>query len=96
MECPASVSSGHGTQSIVAPAQIATFRKVAGHRTRAAQILGVSLQALQNKLKSCDLRNQKDTVKIFVNYFFFSSAPPPNIFTPLCSTNRWIYLKSAA
>ncbi|MGE4345366.1 MAG: helix-turn-helix domain-containing protein [Geoalkalibacter sp.] len=49
MKCPASVSSGHDTQSIVSPAQIATLRKVDGNRTRAVQILSVSRQTLQNK-----------------------------------------------
>jgi two-component system response regulator HydG len=34
---------------------IATLQKVDGNRTRAAQILGVSRQTLQNKLKDYDL-----------------------------------------
>jgi two-component system response regulator HydG len=34
---------------------IVTLQKVDGNRTRAAQILGVSRQTLQNKLKDYDL-----------------------------------------
>jgi two-component system response regulator HydG len=39
---------------------LSTLRKVEGNRTRAAEILGVSRQTLQNKLKDYDHQDQGD------------------------------------